>query len=147
MSSTSARSSRGTISRVNAEQVWPLLTKQPRTAFGSAAERSERGQDRNADLPPSSSATFLTVGAAACATLTPAWVEPVMLTMSTPGCADSISPISAPGPLTTLTVPAGRPSSSMISARTNAASGATPAGLRIVVHPAAMAGASLAASW
>ena len=63
------------------------------------------------------------------------------------GVPASSSPISAPGPLTTFTVPGGRPSSSMISASTKAASGAAPAGLRIVVQPAASAGASFAASW
>jgi len=44
-------------------------------------------------------------------------------------------------------VPGGRPSASMTSARTKAASGAAPAGLRMVVQPAASAGASFAASW
>ena len=123
------------------------MTKQLRTATGSAAARSVSSSRMNGDLPPSSSVTRLTVCAAACATRIPACVEPVMLTMSTPGWPDSSSPISLPGPLMTLTVPGGRPSSSMISARSKAASGAALAGLRIVVQPAASAGASFAASW
>ena len=138
---------RGTISRVSAEQVWPLFTKQLRTAAGSAAARSESSSRMNGDLPPSSSVSRLTVWAAACATRTPACVEPVMLTMSTSGWAASISPIWLPGPLMMFTVPGGRPSSSMTSASTKAASGAAPAGFRTMVHPAAMAGASFAASW
>ena len=124
-----------------------MLTKQLRTATGRAAARSASSSRTNGDLPPSSSVTRLTVFAAASATRMPAAVEPVMLTMSTPGCPAISSPISRPGPLTTLTVPGGRPSASMISASANAASGATPAGFRIVVQPAASAGASFAASW
>ncbi len=135
------------MSRVVAEQVWPLLTKQPRTAADIAASMSAPSASRNADLPPSSSATFLIVPAAERATCTPAPVDPVRLTMSTSGCEDSRSPTRAPRPDTRLNAPAGRPSPSMMSASTKVASGATLLGLTTTVQPAASAGPTLAASW
>ena len=98
-------------------------------------------------FPPNSRVTRLTVGAAACETLTPAPVEPVKLTMSTSGCEDRVSPISLPCPETRLKTPAGRPISSMISARINAFSGASFDGLRTIVQPAASAGATLPMIW
>ena len=47
----------------------------------------------------------------------PTRVEPVKETMSTLGEAASVSPISAPRPVTTLSVPAGRPASSIAFAK------------------------------
>ena len=135
------------MSRVVAEQVWPLLTKQPRTAADIAASMSAPSASRKADLPPSSSATFLIVPAAERATCTPAPVDPVRLTMSTSGCDDSRSPTRAPRPDTRLNAPAGRPSPSTMSASTKVASGATLLGFTTTVQPAASAGPTLAASW
>jgi hypothetical protein len=57
------------------------------------------------------------------------------------------SPTTGPKPVTRLNTPAGRPSSSKLSARTKAFSGATSLGLSTTVHPAASAGATLAAIW
>ena len=48
------------------------------------------------DLPPSSSATFLTVAAATSLTRRPARVDPVNETMSTSGCAAIASPTTGP---------------------------------------------------
>ena len=93
----------------------------------------------NGDLPPSSSATFFTEAAASSATRFPARVEPVNDTMSTSGCVASASPTTGPRPLTRLNTPAGKPISSMISARMNALTGATSDGLSTTVHPAASA--------
>ena len=146
-SSTSASSERGTIRRVVAEQVWPLLTKQPRTAAATAASRSAPSASRKADLPPSSSATFLMVPAADLATSMPAPVDPVRLTMSTCGWDESTSPTRAPRPETRLKTPAGRPSPSTMSASVKVASGATLLGFTTTVQPAASAGPTLAASW
>ena len=67
--------------------------------------------------------------------------------MSTSGWEASTSPTSAPAPVTRLMTPAGMPASWAISSRSNAASGATLLGLRTVVQPCSMAGASLATSW
>ena len=49
--------------------------------------------------------------------------------------------------MTRLKTPAGRPTSSMISASTNALIGATSLGLTTTVQPAAIAAATLLAIW
>jgi hypothetical protein len=59
----------------------------------------------------------------------------------------SASPTTGPYPVTRLNTPAGRPTCSKISASTNALSGATSLGFNTTVHPAASAGATLAAIW
>ena len=64
-----------------------------------------------ADLPPSSSRTFLTVPAARAATRRPTSVEPVKATLSTSGAVTSGSPASGPNPGRTLTTPSGTPAS------------------------------------
>ncbi len=99
------------------------------------------------DLPPSSSATRLTVADAASDTFRPAAVEPVNVTMSTSGWRAIASPTTGPVPVTRLKTPGGRPSSSRISASRNALSGATSLGLSTTVHPAASAGATFAQIW
>ena len=86
---------------------WPAAT-----AAGMARDRDRRRAGcRFGDLPPSSCATRLTVGAAACATSTPARVEPVIEIMSTSGCVASAAPTSGPSPWTRLKTPAGTPAS------------------------------------
>ena len=100
-----------------------------------------------ADLPPSSSDTFLIVCAPSSITRLPARVEPVNETMSTSGCEAMASPTTGPVPLTRLKTPAGRPTSWMISAMMNALSGATSLGFSTTVQPAAMAGAIFATIW
>ena len=100
-----------------------------------------------ADLPPSSCVTRFTVGAAFCATEMPARVEPVNDTMSTSGCDDSATPTPGPSPLTRLNTPGGTPASSITSAKMIAFSGAISVGFRIIVQPAAIAGATFAAIW
>ncbi len=100
-----------------------------------------------ADFPPSSRATRLTVAAATSDTLLPARVEPVNDIMSTPSWPARASPTTGPNPVTRLNTPAGRPTSSKMSASTNAFRGATSLGLRTTVQPAANAGATLAAIW
>ena len=99
------------------------------------------------DLPPSSSATRLTLPEATSLTLRPARVDPVNEIMSISGCAASGSPTLGPSPDTRLNTPAGRPSSWMISARTNALSGFTSLGLTITAQPAVSAGATFAHTW
>ena len=100
-----------------------------------------------ADLPPSSCATRLTVGAAAVATCTPARVDPVKDTMSTSGCDDSRAPTSGPVPLTMLNTPAGTPAAWQTSANSTPDRGAISDGFSTMVQPAAMAGPTLQAIW
>ena len=100
-----------------------------------------------ADLPPSSCVTRFTVGAAFCATSTPARVEPVNDTMSTSGCLDSAVPTPGPSPFTRLNTPAGTPASCMTSAKMIAFNGAISLGFSTIVQPAARAGATFAAIW
>ncbi|MNC42956.1 hypothetical protein D3C75_917920 [compost metagenome] len=133
--------------RVKAVQVCPELIITSCTPWRTAACRSASAVISSGDLPPSSRHTRFTVGAAAWATRTPAPVEPVNDTMSTCGCRASASPTLAPGPLTRLNTPAGRPMASIISASRNACSGVSWLGLTTTVQPAARAGASLPIIW
>ena len=100
-----------------------------------------------ADLPPSSWWTLVTLAAATSATRVPARVEPVNDTMSTSGWAAIASPTTGPTPDTRLNTPAGKPNSSMMSAKRKAFRGATSLGLRTTVQPTAMAGATFAMIW
>lgn len=99
------------------------------------------------DLPPSSSATRLTVSAEALVTATPARVEPVKDIMSMPGWRDIASPTVGPSPLTMLKTPAGKPASSIISANTIDDIGAISDGFSTTVQPAASAGTTFNATW
>ncbi len=89
----------------------------------------------------------MTVADATSETRRPARVEPVKDTMSTSGWAAMASPTTGPTPDTRLNTPAGSPTASKMSASTKAFSGATSLGLSTTVHPAARAGATLAAIW
>ena len=99
------------------------------------------------DLPPSSWLTRLTVGAARWATSMPARVEPVNEIMSMPGCSAIAAPTSGPRPFTRLNTPLGTPASCRISAKIRAEVGVYSEGFRIIVQPAASAGATLQAIW
>lgn len=74
----------------------------PSTAWSSAAS----SKTTFAALPPSSSVTRLRVPATVLAISRPTAVEPVNATLSTPGCATSVAPVS-PAPVRMLTTPAG----------------------------------------
>jgi hypothetical protein len=102
--------------RVGALHDWPEFITTACTPAATAAATSASSRMMFALLPPSSCVTRLTVGAAACATATPARVEPVNDTMSIPGCDDSAAPTVGPSPFTRLKTPAGTPASSMIFA-------------------------------
>ena len=93
-----------------------------------------------APLPPSSSATFLRLSAAALEIAIPARVEPVKLIISTSGWVDSWVPTPTPSPFTMLKTPGGRPASSTISAKTIEDSGAISEGFSTMVSPASSAG-------
>ncbi len=62
----------------------------------TAFSRSASSRMMFGDLPPNSTATFLTVAAASSLTRLPARVDPVNETMSTPGWAAIASPTTGP---------------------------------------------------
>ena len=94
------------------------------------------------DLPPSSSVTFLKSRAAWTAISRPTSGLPVKLSLSTPGWRTSAAPAVSPKPGTTLTTPAGKPTSSMSFAIHSVDRDASSAGLRTTALPAASAGPS-----
>ena len=100
-----------------------------------------------ADLPPSSTATGLTLWAASSETRRPARVEPVNETRSVSGCETIASPTTGPYPVIRLKTPAGSPTSAQISASTKVLSGTTSLGFSTTVQPAVIAGATLFATW
>jgi hypothetical protein len=93
------------------------------------------GQDDVGRLAAEFLGDALDGGAAACATSTPARVEPVIEIMSTSGCVASALPTSAPWPLTRLNTPAGTPASCTTSANSSALSGDSSLGFRTMVQP------------
>ena len=95
------------------------------------------------DLPPSSTPTRFIVSAAAFTTDRPVAVEPVKAILSTPGCAASRAPATAPGPGTTLTTPSGTPASCISCANRSVDSGASSAGFSTIVQPVASVGQML----
>ena len=97
----------GTSMRVGALHDWPEFVHIAAMSREITASKSASSRMMLADLPPSSCATRLTVGAAARATSMPARVEPVNDTMSTSGCAASGAPTLTPSPLTRLNTPGG----------------------------------------
>jgi hypothetical protein len=147
MAAASSMRAAGTSMREGALHDWPELLHMAAMSREITLAKSASSRMMFADLPPSSCATRLTVGAAARATSTPARVEPVNDTMSTSGWAESAAPTPAPSPLTRLNTPAGTPASSRISVKMIAFSGATSDGLSTIVQPAASAGATLQAIW
>ena len=72
----------------------------------------------------------------------PVFVEPVNATLSTPGCFTRYAPVVGPSPGTTLTAPAGKPTSAASSASRIAVSGVCGSGFSTTEQPAASAGAS-----
>ena len=97
-------------------------------------------------LPPSSSDSFLTVGAHCAIRMRPTSVEPVKLRWRTTSLAHSTLPTAmllAPSAVSTLSTPAGMPARTASSAAASADSGVSSAGLMTTGQPAASAGATL----
>ena len=147
MAATSFIFDNGTIMRDGALQDWPELLNMCMTPPVTALARSASSRMTFGDLPPSSWLTRFTVGAARLATSTPARVEPVNEIMSMLGCSAMAAPTSGPRPLIRLNTPFGTPASRRISAKINAEDGVNSEGLRIMVQPAASAGATLQVIW
>jgi hypothetical protein len=98
----------------------------------------------NGALPPSSSDSFLSVGAHCAINCRPTAVEPVKLSLRTAGFAQSSLPTpSLSDVVTVLYTPAGNPAASASAASASAVSGVSEAGLMTTGHPAASAGATL----
>ncbi len=145
-STTRSWTDRSTKIRLRAQQSWPQLSN---TAYGEVAANFSMSASANTMLgllPPSSRLTFLMVPAAVRMISWPVAVSPVNATLPTPGCAASPPPTTGPGPVTTLSTPAGSPASSASSPSRRAVSGEYDAGLRIAVLPAASAGPTFQAA-
>ena len=112
------------------------------TALSSASAKTTF-----APLPPSSSATFFSVSAAALVIAIPARVEPVKDTMSTSGWVESCVPTPAPSPFTRLKTPGGSPASCTISAKTMDEIGAISEGFSTTLLPARIAGITFSVTW
>src|SRR5258708_37876924 len=143
MAAASSMRAAGTSMRLGALQDWPEFVHMPAMSRETTALKSASSRMMLADLPPSSWATRLTVGAAARATSMPARVDPVNDSLSLSGRAERQAPTLMPSPLTRLNTPAGAPASSRISADRMAFRGGPSDGLSTIVQPVARARASL----
>src|SRR4051812_25912460 len=97
----------------------------------------------NGALPPSSSDTFLTVGAHWLISKRPTCVEPVNESFRTMGFDVSSPPIAFGSPVTTLNTPDGTPARCASTAMASAENGVASAGFTTMVQPAASAGPTL----
>ena len=77
-------------------------------ALGSPSSRSASGRMMLGLLPPSSSVTRFSARPHLAPISRPTTVEPVNATLSTPGWSTSAAPVS-PSPVSTLSVPSGKP--------------------------------------
>ena len=109
----------------------------------TAASRSASSKTMNGALPPSSSPTFLMVGAHCAISTRPTSVEPVKVSARTMGFEVISAPISRETPVNTENTPAGKPARSPSSAMASAESGVSLAGFTTKAQPAASAGPAL----
>ena len=93
-------------------QVWPELRYLATIAPSTARSISASSKTMKGALPPSSIDTFFTVAAHLAISILPTSVEPVKVSFLTSGLAQISSPISPAEPVTTLTTPFGKPTSS-----------------------------------
>ncbi|CAM5621197.1 hypothetical protein SCANM63S_09716 [Streptomyces canarius] len=115
--------------------------------MSTAASKSASAKTMLGFLPPSSSATFFTVPAAAAISRRPVCRPPVKETRSTSGWSASGAPASGPAPSTRLATPGGSPASASSRTRWIAVCGVSSLGFRTKVLPAASAGATFHAVW
>ena len=126
-------------------QVWPVLRYFDAMAPSTAASMSASSNTMNGALPPSSSDSFLMVGALCAIRMRPTAVEPVNDSLRTTGLAQSTRPTSierSPSQHSTLITPGGKPARCASSASARAVSGVCSAGLMTMAQPAAIAGAT-----
>src|SRR5476649_483082 len=129
--------------RLAQTQVWPALRYFDAIAPSTAASRSASSKTMKGALPPSSSDSFLMVGAHCCISRRPTAVDPVKLSLRTVGLLVISAPISFGSPVTTLNTPGGTPACSASIANASAENGVASAGLRTMVQPSASAGPTL----
>ncbi len=140
----SAATDSWTRKRLAAVQASPMLRILAAMAPSTALSRSASSKTMNGALPPSSIEVRRTFCAASAMSRLPTAVEPVKDTFRSRGSASSGPEMPAAlDEATTLRTPAGSPASSMVCAKYWAVSGVSLAGLRTMVQPAAMAGATL----
>ena len=112
---------------------------------GIARSRSASGRMMLGLLPPSSRVTRFKERPHFSPISRPTAVEPVKATLSTPPLSTRAAPV-VPSPVSTLSVPSGKPASSASSPRRSAVSGVCSAGFRTIEQPAARAGATFQAA-
>ena len=122
-------------------QLWPAKENAFAASFVAASSRSASAATMTGVELPSSSRTRFFAARSAIPQPTP--LEPVKVIIRTRSSPTSTSPISAEGPTSTVSQPAGRPASCSSSASSSADIGVWLAGLRTTGQPAASAGASL----
>ena len=131
--------------RVPAEHTSPWLRKMPNSAPSTAASKSASAKKMFGDLPPSSSEIFFRVSAAPRMMLADldAAGEGNLVHV---GMLDNRRAGGFAAPVTMFTTPGGRPGVGKARASSRMVSGVCSAGLRTVVQPAQMAGASFQAA-
>ena len=145
MSTASSNCARGTTRRVVMAHPCPACTHTVKAATPQALRSSASSSTTNADFPPSSRKTRLSVPAAWAITVRPVAVEPVKLTWSTRSSSTSRAPKAGSDDGRMLTTPAGMSvSSAMSRPSTVAHHGVSGAGFKMTVLPAASAGPNLA---
>src|SRR5690349_8336735 len=125
-------------------QLWPANEKAFAASFVAARSRSASAATTTGVELPSSSRTRFFGARSAMPQPTP--LEPVNVIIRTRSSSTRTSPISAEGPTSTVSQPAGRPASCSSSASSSAESGVALAGFSTTGQPAASAGASLCAT-
>src|SRR5207245_1675761 len=100
--------------RFTARHACPALKNRPIAVAAVARRMSASSQTIIGSLPPSSSVTRVTLSAASFMIRLPVSVCPVNAILFTFGCETRASPISAPGPCTVFSTPAGMPTELMI---------------------------------
>src|SRR5204863_3969491 len=125
-------------------QLWPAKENAFAATLAAAVSRSASAATITGVALPSSSATLFL--GARCFKPQPTGPDPVKLIAFTRSSSTITSPISADGPTSTVSHPAGRPASASSSASSSAESGVADAGLSTTAQPAASAGASLCAT-
>src|SRR5687768_3394887 len=115
--------------RLAQTHVCPALRNLDAITPATAFSRSASSNTMNGALPPSSSDTFLIVGAHCASNWRPTSVDPVKDTLRTAGLDVSSPPMTDAAPVTTLNTPLGTPARSASSASASAEYGVLVAGL------------------
>ncbi len=141
---TNAARIRGvTITRLVAVHFCPVERIAPATVCSTACVRSASSSTTTGFLPPSSSWTFSPRATASRCSIRPTAVEPVKVSASIAGSAQSAPPTSCGSPQTTCSTSCGSPASHSASAKAKALSGVTSDGFSTTALPNASAGARL----